>query len=75
VSIHWEAMFARSMFETPDMIAQHRLLNEVSALVDDGLIRTTATETMGSINAAALRKAHALIESGKARGKVVLAGF
>jgi NADPH:quinone reductase len=75
VSIHWEAMFARSSFETPDMIAQHRLLNEVSLLVDDGLIRTTATETMGTINAAALRKAHALIESGKARGKVVLAGF
>ncbi|HUI18715.1 MAG TPA: zinc-binding alcohol dehydrogenase family protein [Alphaproteobacteria bacterium] len=74
-SIHWEAMFARSMFETPDMIAQHRLLGEVARLVDDGLIRTTATETMGRIDAATLRKAHALIESGRARGKVVLAGF
>ena len=74
-SIHWEAMFARSMFETPDMIAQHRLLNEVARLVDDGLIRSTATETMGRIDASTPKRAHALIESGRARGKLVLAGF
>jgi len=75
VSIHWESMFTRSMFKTPDMIAQHLLLNEVARLVDDGLIRTTLVETMGKITAANLRKAHALIESGRAKGKVVLAGF
>jgi NADPH:quinone reductase-like Zn-dependent oxidoreductase len=57
------------------MIAQHKLLNEVARLVDDGLIRTTLVETMGKINAANLRKAHALIESGRAKGKVVLEGF
>jgi zinc-binding alcohol dehydrogenase family protein len=75
VSIHWESMFARSSFQTPDMIAQHCLLGEVAALVDDGLIRTTFGELMGAINAANLRKAHSLIESGRAKGKVVLAGF
>jgi zinc-binding alcohol dehydrogenase family protein len=75
VSIHWESMFTRSMFKTPDMIAQHKLLSEVARLVDDGLICTTLGETMGKINAANLRKAHALIESGRAKGKVVLAGF
>jgi NADPH:quinone reductase-like Zn-dependent oxidoreductase len=75
VSIHWESMFTRSMFQTPDMIAQHKLLSEVARLVDDGLIRTTLVETMGKINAANLRKAHALIESGRAKGKVVLEGF
>ena len=74
-SIHWEAMFVRSSFETPDMIGQHRLLNEVAALVDDGLIRTTLAETMGVINAANLRNAHAVIESGRSKGKIVLAGF
>ncbi len=74
-SIHWEAMFVRSSFATPDMIAQHNLLNEVAGLVDDGLIRTTLGESMGKIEAANLRKAHALIESGRAKGKVVLAGF
>lgn len=74
-SIHWEFMYTRPVFATADMIAQHRLLNEVAALVDDGLIRTTLAETMGKIDAATLKKAHALVESGRARGKVVLAGF
>lgn len=75
VSIHWELMFTRSLFGTDDMIGQHRLLNEVADLVDAGLIRTTLAERFGSINAANLKRAHALIESGKARGKVVLEGW
>ncbi|MDW5442904.1 zinc-binding alcohol dehydrogenase family protein [Polaromonas sp. SM01] len=72
VSIHWELMFTRSLFGTDDMIGQHRLLNEVADLVDAGLIRTTLAERFGAINATNLKRAHALIESGKARGKVVL---
>ncbi len=75
VSIHWESMFTRSLYQTQDMIGQHDLLCEVARLVDDGLIRTTLNETMGKIDAATLRKAHALVESGRAKGKVVLAGF
>ena len=75
LSLHWEMMFARSRFETPDMAEQGRLLAEVAALVDAGRIRTTANASFGTINAANLRRAHALIESGKAQGKVVLAGF
>jgi NADPH:quinone reductase len=74
-SLHWEFMFARSLFETQDMIAQHRLLNEVSELVDAGVIRTTFADSFGAINAANLKKAHALIESGRSRGKIVLEGF
>lgn len=74
-TLHVEMMFARSMHRTPDMVQQHRLLNEVSAMIDGGLIRTTMTETFGAIGAANLRRAHALIESGKAIGKVVLVGF
>lgn len=75
VSLHWEFMFTRSMFQTADMIAQHQLLEEVAALVDSGVIRTTVGEHFGTINAANLRRAHALLESGKARGKIVLEGF
>lgn len=75
VSIHWELMFTRSLFGTADMVGQHRLLNEVAALVDAGLVRTTLAERFGTINAENLKKAHALIESGKARGKVVLEGW
>lgn len=74
-SIHWEFMFTRPLFATPDMIEQHRLLAEVSRLVDAGTIQTTLTETLGPITAANLRHAHALIESGRTRGKIVLEGF
>ena len=68
-------MFTRSMFGTADMIAQHGLLTEVAGLVDAGTLRTTMTQHLGAINAANLKKAHALIESGKSIGKVVLEGF
>ena len=75
VSIHWESMFTRAVFQTADMIAQHKLLSHVAELVDAGRIRTTLTETLGTINAANLKKAHALIESGRTKGKLVLEGF
>jgi zinc-binding alcohol dehydrogenase family protein len=75
LSLHWELMFTRSMFQTPDMQAQHDLLNRVSHLVDEGRIRTTLGEHFGAINATNLKRAHAFIESGVARGKVVLEGF
>ncbi|WP_244494760.1 zinc-binding alcohol dehydrogenase family protein, partial [Bosea sp. Root483D1] len=75
VSLHWELMFTRSLFGTADMIAQHELLNEVSAMVDAGKLRTTLGEHFGRIDAANLKRAHALLESGKARGKIVLEGF
>ena len=75
LSLHWEMMFARSMYETPDMAEQGRLLAEVARLVDAGRLRTTAGAHFGTINAANLLRAHAFVESGKAQGKVVLEGF
>lgn len=74
-SLHWEFMFARPLFQTPSMPRQHEILNRVADLVDSGVIRTTFDHEIGTINAANLKKAHALIESGRSRGKVVLAGF
>ena len=71
----WEYMFARPVFGTPDMIAQHRLLDEVSHLVDAGALRTTLGERFGRICAADLIRAHAAVESGTMRGKAVLEGF
>ena len=44
-------------------------------LVDEGAVRSTAQVHLGSINAANLRRAHALAESGTALGKIVLEGF
>lgn len=75
ISLHWELMFTRSMFQTPDMIRQHELLQRVSQLLDQGVLRTTTGEHYGRIDAANLRRAHALLESGKAKGKIVLEGF
>lgn len=63
------------MFRTPDMIGQHRLPGAVADLIDNRTLVTTVGEHFGTISAANLRRAHALIESGTARGKLVLEGF
>jgi len=75
ISLHWEFMFTRSRYQTPDMAEQGRLLNQVAALVDAGRIQTTMQTNLGTINAANMKRAHALVESGKTLGKIVLAGF
>jgi NADPH:quinone reductase len=75
VSLHWEFMFTRSLFGTPDMAEQGELLNELATLVDGRRIRSTATEVAGKIDAATLRTVHARIESGLVHGKIVLEGF
>ncbi|WP_460123712.1 zinc-binding alcohol dehydrogenase family protein [Pseudomonas sp. H3_G09] len=75
LSLHWEFMYTRSLFETPDMIEQHKLLNRVAELIDAGTLKTTLGGHFGVINAANLRRAHELLESGKAKGKIVLEGF
>lgn len=74
-AFHWEFMFTRAMFGTPDMIEQHKLLAEVARLVDAGALRTTVGEHLGRIDAANLRRAHQLLERGRAIGKLVLSGF
>lgn len=75
VSTHIEFMFTRSMFQTEDMMEQHNILNKVAELIDNGTIKTTLGENFGIINAENLRKAHAFLETGKAKGKIVLEGF
>jgi zinc-binding alcohol dehydrogenase family protein len=75
LSLHWELMFTRALFQTPDMIRQHEILDEAADLVDAGTLKTTISEHFGVINAANLKRAHALIESNKAKGKIVLEGF
>lgn len=75
VSLHWEFMFARPLFATSDMEEQSKLLNEVAKLLEEGRVRSTATWVAGRIDAATLRKAHAQIESGTSKGKIVLEGF
>lgn len=75
LSLHWEFMFARSMFKAADMNEQSRMLNRVSDLVDQGYIQTTAGKNQGTINADNLKAAHEELESGRSIGKIVLQGF
>jgi len=74
LSLHWELMFTRSLFGV-QLAAQGRLLAEVAALVDAGVLRTTVSRELGTICAANLRTAHAALEKGGGQGKIVLAGF
>lgn len=75
ISLHWEFMFTRSMFATADLARQGHILQQIADLIDRQQLRSTRRETLGPINAATLRQAHARMESGSAIGKLVLQGF
>lgn len=75
VSTHIELMFTRSLYQTEDMIEQHHILNEAARLIEQGVLKTTVGQNLGVINATNLRKAHALLETHTAKGKIVLEGF
>ncbi|MER7273371.1 zinc-binding alcohol dehydrogenase family protein [Dactylosporangium sp. NPDC000244] len=75
ITFHWELMFTRPLFQTPDMVVQHELLNRTAELADAGSVRHTMTSNLGAINAAGLAKAHEMVEDGHMVGKVVLGGF
>lgn len=75
ISVHWEFLFTRPMFETADMQRQGDILNEVAGWIQAGKVRSTVAESFGTTNAGNLIKAHALLESGSSKGKIVLEGF
>jgi zinc-binding alcohol dehydrogenase family protein len=72
IAWHWESMFTRGVFETPDMAGQHELLDAAAALFESGALRTTLTREIAGLDAASLREAHAVVASGRSIGKVVL---
>lgn len=74
-SLHWEFMFARSMHQTHDMVEQHKLLTYVAGQIDAGKIKTTVSKRISPINATNMREAHRLVETGQAKGKIVLEDF
>jgi zinc-binding alcohol dehydrogenase family protein len=71
-SLHWEMVYTRPLFSTADMIVQHRILDELASLIDAGALKTTVSERLRPLNAANLKRAHALVEGGHMLGKVVL---
>jgi NADPH:quinone reductase len=74
-SVHFEFMFSRTSFGTPDVLRQHEILDAVAEFVDAGTLRTTMTKNLGRIDATNLRRAYAIVEGGRAIGKIVLEGF
>ena len=74
-SLHWEFMFTRAMHQTPDMIEQQKLLTWLAAEIDAGRISTTVSQVLSPIIAVNMREAHRLIETGSAKGKIVIEGF
>ena len=75
ISVHWDFMFTRSMFKTGSMSRQHDLLRRIGALVDSGTLVSTVSHRVEGINAKNLKEAHAMLERGSARGKIVLENF
>lgn len=72
IAWHWESMFTRGVFETPDMIAQHELLDEAAGLFESGALTSTRTREITGVNADSVREAHRIVASGANIGKVVL---
>jgi len=75
ISVHWELMFTRSLYQTADMQVQHDILQAIADLVDDRVLHTTLTEIAGPIDLETLKRVHVHLESGRGIGKTVLTGF
>ncbi|KQM69529.1 NADPH:quinone reductase [Pedobacter sp. Leaf216] len=72
VTFSWELMYTRSMYQTEDMEEQHRILNKMAALLDNGTLQATLKTTLKGFKVENLKEAHRLLESGKTIGKVVI---
>ncbi|MDG1804941.1 zinc-binding alcohol dehydrogenase family protein [Flavicella sp.] len=72
VSFSWEFMYTRSMFSTRDMERQSDILNHVSKLLDEGILKSTATTVLKGFSVENVKKSHQLQESGKSIGKTVI---
>ena len=71
-ALHFELMYTRSMFNTPDMARQGEILDAVSALLDEGKLQTTLSETLHGLSVETLTAAHQRVLEGHMRGKVVM---
>lgn len=75
VSFHWEFMFTRPQFRTPDRGRQGEILERLAELVEAGEIRSTAVTRLEPISPENLARAHGLLEEGRTLGKIVLQGW
>ena len=74
-SFHWEFMFTRSRYGTPDLARQGEILERLADRIEAGELRSTLHTQLGAITATNLEQAHALVASGRSIGKIVLEGW
>ncbi len=72
VNFSWEWMYTKSFYQLPEMISQHEILEKISTMLNDGVIKSTVTEVLHTVNAETLRKAHEMIETNHTIGKIVI---
>jgi NADPH2:quinone reductase len=72
VSFSWELMYTRSMFQTDDMIEQHHILNKLSTMFDQKILKSTNQQTIKGLSATSLIQAHQQLESGTTIGKITI---
>lgn len=71
-SVHWEAMFAKSMYKY-NMESQGTILNKIAKLVEEGKIHSTIHTTMHGLNVENFVTAHKILESSESIGKISIA--
>ena len=71
-AFHWEFMFTRSLFKTEDMIAQHKILEELRFLFEEETLKSTLNKTFEGLDTQVFREVHELQESGNSIGKNVI---
>jgi NADPH:quinone reductase-like Zn-dependent oxidoreductase len=72
VTLSWEFMYTRSMFETDDMSEQGKVLSTVAELLDEGTLVSTRQKTLNGLTPGNIQAMHIKQESGTMMGKQVL---
>lgn len=71
-AVHWEFMFTRSMFQTPDMKIQGEIISRVAGQVADGRLRSTLQKTLAPLSPETLEEGQRLLAKGGMIGKLVI---
>jgi len=71
-ALHFEFMYTRSMYNTPDIARQGEILDATAKLLDEGKVTTSLSQTLHGLSVDTLTAAHKLVLEGHMRGKVVM---
>lgn len=74
-SFHWEFMFTKSKYQTENKISQHYILETIAQMYDEKELKSTQTTHLHPIHAENLKKARAMILTGRTIGKISLSSW